>query len=451
MSSPHASVGSQRQPVSALEAEAIATLGYIYGYPLVLMNATRAAMTKVAPLNQFDHKRAFPDDTFRDVVRPNVDTLYSIAWVDLAREPIVLAVPDLGRRYYTMQIMDAWTNVIAAPGTRTTGNGKAAFAIMGPGWRGEVPTSVDRIKAPTNMVWIVGRTYTAGAPDYEAVHAIQQQYQLVPLGSWGQSASSPRAVPVVPATPVAGPGGHLPPDEQVERLDAGAFFAELARLMEANPPAPNDEPLVNRLGRLGIVPGEGFDLARLPATVVDAIAGGVAAARARLRGTALAALGKSANGWQILSDVGRYGTNYELRAVVARRGLGANLPEDAVYPGAEVDAAGHPLSGDNRYLLRFRPGALPPVKAFWSVTMYGANSFLVANPIGRYALGDRDPMRAEPDGTVDMYIQHDDPGPERRANWLPAPAGAFNLTMRLYYPKPPVLDGGWAPPAVVRV
>jgi len=444
MSEPHEAVGSQRQSPNALEAEAIATLGYIYGYPLVLMDATRATMEARTPQNQFDHKRAFPDDTFRDVVRPNVDTLYSTAWVDLSREPIVLALPDLGRRYYTMQLMDAWTNVIAAPGTRTTGNGKAAFALMGPGWRGELPTSVDRIKSPTNRVWIIGRTYTAGERDYEAVHALQRQYQLVPLGAWGKSFSPPRGAPADPAS-------DRPPEEQVDKLDAGTFFDRLARLMQANPPAPNDEPLMNRLVRLGIVPGERFELARLPATVVDAVESGVAAARARLRGTQLATFGKTVNGWQMLPDVGRYGTNYELRAVVALQGLGANLPEDAVYPATDVDSAGQSLTGAHRYLLRFRPGSLPPVKAFWSVTMYGADKFLVANPIGRYALGDRDPMRAEPDGTLDMYVQNDDPGADRRANWLPAPAGPFSLAMRLYYPKPPVLDGSWAPPAVVRV
>jgi hypothetical protein len=450
MSEPHESVGSRRQPPNALEAEAIATLGYIYGYPLVLMDATRATMESITPVNQFDHKGAFPDDTFKDVVRPNVDTLYSIAWVDLGREPIVLSVPDLGRRYYTMQIMDAWSNVIASPGTRTTGNGKAAFAIMGPGWRGEVPSSVDRIKSPSNMVWIVGRTYTAGTRDYEAVHALQRQYQLVPLGAWGKSAAPARE----PSTPTRAEDrdSDSPPETQVEKLSAARFFDRLARLMGSNPPAPNDDPILGRLGMVGIVPGQPFDLARLPATVADAVESGVAAARARLRGADLTSFGKTVNGWQFLpGDVGRYGSNYELRAVVALRGLGANLPDDAVYPLTGVDAAGQPLSGQHRYRLRFGPGALPPVKAFWSLTIYGEDDFLVPNPIGRYALGDRDSMRAEPDGTLDMFIQHDDPGPERRANWLPAPAGGFSLALRLYYPKPPVLDGGWEPPAVVRV
>jgi hypothetical protein len=334
------------------------------------------------------------------------------------------------------------------PGTRTTGSARAAFAIMGPGWRGEVPTTVDRIKSPTSMVSLIGRTYTAGMRDYDAVHAIQRQYQLVPLSAWGAGGKPPSTPPGAPPPDA---GSDAPPVVQVERLSAGAFFDRLARLMKDNPPTANDEPMVNRLGRLGLVAGEPFDLSRLPASIADAVEGGVAAGRARLHGANLSAIGHAANGWRIPLDLGHYGTNYEARAVVAMVGLGPNLAEDAVYPSTSVDAAGQLLSGQHRYQLRFPPGALPPVKAFWSLTMYGDDHFLVANPISRYALGDRDPMRAEPDGTLDIFIQHDDPGPDRRANWLPAPAGGFNLIMRLYYPKPPVLDGTWTPPPVTRV
>ena len=445
MSEANQSVESPRQSLNAREAEAIATLGYLYGYPLVLMDLTRAVMSKGA--NRFDHIETFPEPSLREVVSPNVDTLYSSAWLDLGQEPIVLSVPDTGKRYYAMQILDAWTNVIASPGTRTTGNGKGAFAIIGPRWQGELPTTVRGILAPTDMLWIIGRTYSAGKSDYEAVHAIQRQYQLTPLSRWGKSNGSQAN-----GRPGAVMGdGNTPPVVQVGKLGAAAFFDRLAGLMGANPPAGDDDPIVDRLALLGIVPGEPFDLARLPASIADAVEGGVAAARARLHGTTMAALGKAVNGWRIQLDLGRYAANYEHRAQVALMALGANLAEDAVYPATDTDAAGHPLTGENRYLLRFPPGTLPPVKAFWSVTMYGADHFLAANPLGRYALGDRDPMRADPDGTLEMYIQRDDPGPERRANWLPAPAGPFNLIMRLYYPKPAVLDGLWKPPPVVRV
>jgi hypothetical protein len=452
MSEPHESVAPAPPPLKPLEAEAIATLGYIYGYPLVLMDATQAASTP--PVNRFRHLSEFADHTFTDVVSPNVDTLYSTAWLDLGKEPLVLGVPDLGRRYYTMQLLDAWSNVIASPGTRTTGNGKGAFAIVGPGWRGDLPSSLEAIQAPTNMVWIIGRTYTAGKLDYDAVHAVQRQYQLLSLSGWEKSTALTGApAPATGASAATGaPPPHAePPVVQVDKLGAGPFFARLTQLMKANPPTANDEPIMHRLARLGMAPGAPFDLGRLPASVVDAIEGGVAAARARLHGTTMAALGKPVNGWRFRLDLGRYGTNYELRAGVALMGLGANLAEDAVYPATDVDALGQPLTGENRYRLRFPPGGWPPTKAFWSITIYNDKHFLAANPIGRYALRDDDPIRAAPDGALEIVIQQDDPGPERRSNWLPAPAGGFNLILRLYSPKPPVLDGTWAPPPLVRV
>jgi hypothetical protein len=449
MSDPSESVASATSPaLTPNEAEAIATLGYIYGYPLVLMDASRAAWP--APANRFNHLGEFPDDKFTDVVSPNVDTLYSTAWLDLHKEPIVLSVPDVGRRYYVMQLLDAWTNVIAAPGTRTTGSGKGAFAIVGPGWRGDLPANVEAIQSPTDMAWLIGRTYTAGKRDYDAVHAVQRQYELTSLSALGKPTRAVTAVATAGAPGPARPDTDAPV-VQVEKLGAGPFFARLARLMTANAPADSDEPLVRRLCQLGIVAGATFDIAQLPASVADAVEGGVAAGRARLHGSGLEAMGKLVNGWRMRLDLGRYGTNYEQRATVALLGLGANLPEDAVYAVADVDAAGQPLSGENRYRIRFAPGELPPVKAFWSLTIYDENHFLVPNPIGRYALGDRDPARAEPDGTLDLFIQHDDPGPERSANWIPAPAQGFSLVLRLYFPKAAILDGRWHPPAVMRV
>jgi hypothetical protein len=349
-----------------------------------------------------------------------------------------------------MQLLDAWTNVIAAPGTRTTGSGKGAFAIVGPGWRGDLPANVEAIQSPTDMAWLIGRTYTAGKRDYDAVHAVQRQYELTSLSALGKPTRAVTAVATAGAPGPARPDTEAPV-VQVEKLGAGPFFACLARLMTANAPADSDEPLVRRLCQLGIVAGATFDIAELPASIADAVEGGVAAGRARLHGSGLEAMGKPVNGWRMRLDLGRYGTNYEQRATVALLGLGANLPEDAVYAVADVDAAGQPLSGENRYRIRFAPGELPPVKAFWSLTIYDENHFLVPNPIGRYALGDRDPVRAEPDGTLDLFIQHDDPGPERSANWIPAPAQGFSLVLRLYFPKAAIIDGRWRPPAVGRI
>jgi hypothetical protein len=437
------------------EAEAIATLAYGYGFPLVLMDVSREVMTAVpsvaaqkAPINQFTHILEFPDDTYRDVVSPNVDTLYSLAWVDLAAEPIVLRVPDLGDRYYLMQICDAWTNVFAAPGTRTTGNRAGDFALVGPDWRGKLPADVQKIAAPTNLIWIIGRTYTAGKADYATVNAIQRQYELVPLAAWGRPYKPPAKVPVAP-----GVDAKTPPVVQVSKdMSAGVFLDRLAQLMGRNPPAPEDEPMISRLRRIGVAPGAPFAFDRLPPRLKTAIERAVAAGRARL---AESVKGFSEDegtiGWRIELGLGRYGTDYALRAFVAIVGVGSNLAEDAIYPVTRKDADGATLTGKNRYRLHFEADQLPPVDAFWSVTMYSTQQFLVTNPIGRFALGDRHPLKYNADGSLDLYLQNADPGPDKRENWLPAPPDGFSLVMRLYSPKKAVIDGSWTPPPVVRV
>lgn len=212
------------------------------------MTAVPSVEPQKAPINQFTHILEFPDDTYRDVVSPNVDTLYSLAWLDLAAEPIVLRVPDLADRYYLMQICDAWTNVFSAPGTRTTGNRPGAFALVGPEWRGTLPPDVQEIAAPTNLVWIIGRTYTAGKADYATVNAIQRQYELVPLAAWGRPYTPPARVPVAP-----GVDAKTPPVVQVgKEMSAGVFLDRLAQLMGRNPPAPEDEPMISRLRRIGV-------------------------------------------------------------------------------------------------------------------------------------------------------------------------------------------------------
>jgi len=431
--------------LSAAEAEAIATLGYIYGYPLVLMDATRAA--SATPINEFSHTGALPDDGRADLVDANLDTLMSSAWLDLSAEPLLLTLPDFGRRYHTLQLFDAWTNVAVSLGTRTSGNRRRVIAIVGPTWRGELPAEVETARAPTNLAWIVARIASTGGRDDGAIRALQRQLQLVPLSAWGQSYRAAQDGDGAAADGDA----RTPPVGQVDRLGAGRFFARLARLLKENPPGPNDAPMMHRLGRLHLVRGASFDLLRLPPSVVDAVEAGVSAARARLRGAIATALGKRVSGWRTQLDLGRYGTNYEQRAVVALTGLGAGLAEDAVQSVADTDGTGQPLSGAHRYLLRFAPGALPPVYAFWSLTLYDDQHHLVPNALHRHALGDRGPLGSDRDGAVEIVIQHDDPGPDQRANWLPAPDDAFTLLLRLYHPKGPVLDGSWRPPAIARV
>ncbi len=426
-----------------------------YGFPLVIMDATRRKLTNVeragamtAPVNQFAHVTAFPDVSFRDVVRANVDTLYSSAWLDLGAEPIVLTVPDTRGRYYLMPMLDAWTDVFASPGKRTTGTKAGRFAIVGPGWKGELPKGVTRLDSPTNMVWIIGRTQTNGPKDYPAVHALQARYQLTPLSQLGKKYVPP-AGKVDPSVDM-----KLAPIDAVAKMGTAGYFDRMAALLADNPPPAADTEVVAKLARLGIVPGARFDPSKLDPAFARGLEKALPAALEKLTAASKQA-GAPVNGWRVPSmKLGDYGTDYGTRAVVALVGLGANLPADAIYPSAFVDAGGEPLSGAHRYVLHFDKGQEPPVRAFWSVTMYDPESFFVANPIGRYALSSWMPFQRNADGSLDLYIQHESPGKAKEANWLPAPAGAFNVTMRMYWPNdtaPTIHDGSWKPPAIRKV
>jgi hypothetical protein len=290
-----------------------------------------------------------------------------------------------------------------------------------------------------NMVWILGRTQTNGIDDFAAVHAIQRQFTLTPLSAFGKPYTPP-AVAVDPNV-----DDKTPPVEQVANMDAATFFGMLADLMVANPPAAADAPMLAKLKQIGVVPGQKPDPAQMKG--LDAA---VKVAQAKMAEAAKNP-GPRENGWVVLRDLGSYGTDYGKRAVVALIGLGANLAADAIYPYTEVDGEGRPLSGSRRYVLHFAKGQTPPVEAFWSVTMYNSDHFFVANPINRYAIGDRDALRFNPDGSLDLFLQHQSPGKEKESNWLPAPAGNFNLIMRMYWPKPEVLNGAYKIPAVEPV
>jgi hypothetical protein len=450
---------------------------YLYGYPLVLMDVTRQVATQPnapgphGPPNQFVNIWTFPDPTFTLVVSPNADTLYTSAFPDLVKEPLVLHVPDTQGRYYLMQIMDAWTNVFASLGKRTTGTKEGDFVLVGPGWQGNLPPGVKEIKAPTNLIWIIGRTRCNGKDDYAAVNAIQRQYTLTPLSAYGKPYTSPGFGSADPSVDVT-----TPPVTQVARMDAATFFGRLARLMKDNPPAPADAPMVEKLAGLGIVPGKPFDPAAVgPATMkglekavwsvkafFDAASKGTQGALEesaidrkvfKLLNSAVQKLTLNIeNGWMVPPmQLGRYGTDYAVRAYVALIGFGANLPEDAIYLNARVDGRGQPLNGARRYVLHFAKGQTPPVNAFWSITMYNSKQAFVPNPINRYAIGDRDRLKFNPDGSLDLYLQNESPGKDKESNWLPAAKDDFNLILRMYWPKPAVLQGVWKPPAVQAV
>jgi hypothetical protein len=437
-----------QQPASDLATEA-----YIYGYPLVLMDLTRQAMTNVtkpgesaAPVNQLCNIRKFPDPTMTAVVSPNADTLYSFAFLDLSKEPMILSVPEMGKRYYLMEMLDAWTNVFAAPGTRTTGSGKSDFVIVGPTSKGSLPENMATlkvIKSPTSLVWIIGRTQTNGKEDYAAVNAIQDQYKLTPLSAWGKPYTPPSNVAVDPKVDM-----KTPPVEQVAGLDAKAFFSRLNAAMKDNPPATADNPALKSFASLGIAPGKPFDLKSLDANLARQLEASVRNGQTRIIAEAKKPHGKAINGWEFMSNVGSYGIDYLWRAVVALIGLGANLPEDALYPRATKDAEGQPLTGENEYVIRFSKDQLPPVGAFWSITLYNSKQFFVPNPINRYAIGDRDKLKFDDDGSLPIYVQNQSPGKEKESNWLPAPKDSFNLFMRLYWPKKEIIEGTWKPPQI---
>jgi hypothetical protein len=434
------------------EALSIAEEAYIFGYPLVLMDVTRSAMTAVpkasghkAPMNQFIHMEAFPDPSMTDVVSPNADTLYSTAWLDVSLEPIVLSLPEMGDRYYLMQMMDAWTNVFASPGTRTTGTDKQDFAISAPGWKGKLPQGLQPMPTPTNMVWILGRTQTNGKEDYSAVHNIQKQYKLTPLTSWGNTYSPPDNVPVEKQVDT-----KTPPVEQVARMDAVTFFGRLNALMKTQTPTAADNAAMKRFAMIGIAPGAAFDIRKLDLEVVEGLNESINGARTKIAEELKTGIGKNVNGWDVVLNVGRYGTNYLFRAAVAMFGLGANLPEDAIYPRAAKDADGQLLTGSNRYTIEFPKGQLPPVGAFWSVTAYNSKQFFEENPVKRYAIGDRDKLKTNRDGSLTLYVQHESPGADKESNWLPAPKDQFNLVMRLYWPNKEILDGAWQMPPIRR-
>jgi len=427
----------------------------VYGLPLVIMDITMKKSINVArpvgtfaPANQFAHLREFPNAAFKDVVRANVDTLYSSAFLDLAKEPIVLSVPDTHGRYYLLPMLDMWTNIFASPGKRTTGTKPGNFAITGPGWTGTLPAGMQELKSPTNGVWILGRTQTNGPKDYPAVHAIQDGYKLVPLSAFGKPYTPPQGT-VYPNVDM-----KAAPVDTLQKMTSADFFDALAQLLKSNPPPASDAPILAKLATIGVVPGEKFDPSKLDPAVARGLDKSLTVALDKLQEAAKNS-GAPVNGWRIPPSIlGKFGTEYGIRGIVALVGLGANLPEDAVYPTTYVDAEGKALNGANRYTLHFDKGLTPPVNAFWSVTMYDAQSFFVDNAIDRYAIGSWMPLKRNSDGSIDLYLQQDSPGNDKAANWLPAPAGDFNLTLRMYWPNdknPSIIDGSWEPPAVTRV
>jgi hypothetical protein len=454
--------GESRGQSSLTETQAtdLATEAYVFGYPLVTMEYTRRVLTnaaepdgKAAPMGQFVRMREYPNAQFKAVTAPNADTLYTTAWFDVDKEPWVISVPDMGDRFFLLPMLDGWTNVFASPGARTTGGRAQTFAITGPNWRGTLPAGVTEYKSSTALVWLLGRIYCTETPqDYEAVHKLQDQITAVPLSGFGKPYSP------APGTVDSSIDMKAAVREQVHALDGHAYFRLLADLMKTNPPVAADSAMVDTLAKLGLAPGQSFDPGKLDPAVSAAIGKAPTLAQDKIMAGDKAAVAggdlKFTNGWQYSTNLGEYGTNYLLRAYITAIGLGANLSKDAIYPKSEGPDAVQKYDGSAKYVLRFDKGKLPPVKGFWSLTMYDADYFFVDNPLNRYTLSERNDLKTNPDGSVDLYIQAGNPGPDKESNWLPAPKGRFVLMLRLYWPTetpPSLFDGSWLPPQVIKV
>lgn len=447
----HFSIAEQ-STLTPHEALDIGIAAYIYGYPLITMDMTRRMMTNVpvpderggAPMGEFFHLRHFLKADYRNVTSPNADVLYTIAWLDLDKEPYVLEVPDESLRYYTMNLVSGWNEVFTEISPRTN-NTDHTYLIVGPFWHGKVPHDLRMIKSPTNIVWLIGRTYSSGtAEDYETVHALQDSYKLTPLSAYGKRYTPPM--------------GKYHPEiemektvfEQVNALSAQKFFNLLATLMQTNPPQPQDAPILAQIARIGVMPGKPFNLKQFSQPVIDALQKAVPLAQQKIaehEGRA----GIIKNGWVVAMKTGEYGTDYLQRAFIASTDLGANKPEDSMYPLATTDNKGERLNGKYHYVIHFERHNLPPVNAFWSLTLYDDQFFFVNNPLNRYSLSPRNSLKLGADGSLDIYIQYDSPGKAKENNWIPAPQDNFILMLRLYWPKHTVLQGTWVPPQVIKV
>ncbi|WP_375205025.1 DUF1254 domain-containing protein [Hyphococcus sp.] len=436
-------------PTLTVRTSLIATDGYIFGFPILLMDETRRAASEVpylcglgGPLNAFTHKFSIPDPDFKAVVRPNVDTLYSSAFLDLSDGPLVLETPEVKDRFYLMAMLDAWTNNFAGPGTQSNGGEETTYLIAGPDWKGRTPAGMERIDAPSNLVWIIGRTELKGSDDLGAANAVQRKYKLYPLAGPAPLRSDEPCRPV---------GGQPVPEDTVRALSGVDFFSRLNELIELYPPAPQDKGKMKKLALINVGPEAKGRVADLSASNKKALDSGIERGQKVLdRAFDFGNRGAWAPD-PTKVPLGEYGDAYLVRAIVSQIGFGANRNEFAVYQNAKKTGGGKMLDGSTgEYELRFADGATPPVNGFWSVTVYDKDGFLSVNRINRYALGSNSNLRADENGDIVISFATKKPDDVPAENWLPVPAGPFEVTLRMYWPREDILEGGWSVPDIVR-
>ena len=414
---------------------------YIYAFPLVLTDATKTLSTNTdgsitgrAPINQVNHATKLADASFRTVVSPNVDTLYSQAWLDIGAEPVIYVLPEADR-FCNVQLLDAWTNTAAVL------DKAGAYAIALPSWEGELPEGVTRVDVPTATVWTIARIVLSGNEDLPNVYAIREQMRLLPLSAYLEGGDY-----IAPAGTYDKENDFVPVNK-VLSMSPAEFFNTANVLMQINPPAEDDAKLLEKLAAINVGQGMTFDASILGADAAERWTQMLKGLRATLSA-------ESANYAQNLGQwiyfgrpIGDFGTAYTYRAMVALVGLGANTVDVAIYPKTDTDVTGAALTGEKTYTIHFE--TLPPTLegGFWSVTAYNEENFLIDNPIDRYCINDRSAYRRNEDGTLDLVLSKE--APEDTSNWLPVSDGEFHLFMRIYLPDMTALETWEAP--VIRV
>jgi hypothetical protein len=400
-----------------------------------------AAQQYAAPINQFNTPSHPTTPSFTAIPGVPNGVLNSSAWLDLSKEPIVFTMPDTGGVYNMMAILSGWTNVFKAPGARTTGTGAQNYVIVGPEWTGRIPAGLKRLNSPTDMVWIEGQTQYNGPSSLAQVQAIQAGYKLTPLSSWGKPYTPPSNVPTNSNVDTS-----KTPQNQVQHMSPQTFFADLNAYMASNPPSARDAPVLAQMARIGIAPGKPFNWSSFSSAMQHKIQRGVTAGHHEVTKLGLKAPGgEKKSGWIVNLHYGNYGTNYALRASAAFSAYGAVRPADDTY----YVVAG---SGKHDYTITFPKGQQPPTNGFWELDMYNTKLNAVSNPINRYAIGPHlGALHANADGSVTIYVQNAQPSTsQEQQNWLPAPSNGFLIVLHDWWPKAPVTNGTWSPPALSK-
>ena len=426
---------------------------YVYCLPLVLVNATMEAMTNTvapsntrAPINQLIHAKGLATAASKDIVTPNVDTVYSQAYLDLSETAMVYVKPQTDR-FCSVEVMDAYTNAVSILGSGGDTQEQQTYLITGPNYKGTVPDNMKQVSLPTNLSWVLIRVVCNGDADLDNVYAIQNQMQLLPLDAYLSGA------PYTPPTGTDNPENDFVPITYVNAMTPQEFFDTANQLMVDNPPTAADAPLMKALSSINVGPGCTFDSAVLGdnaseqwKTMVTNLTGVLA--------TDCAEFSVSLGSWSYFGEpIAEFGTEYEFRALIAINGIAVNPASVAVYPKAYQDSNGETLNGSNAYTIHFDKDALPPTQenGFWSITAYTSDNFLIDNELNRYCINDRSGFTLNEDGSLDIFVQSNAPDASKLSNWLPVSNDDFHLFLRIYLPQNSVLNNQWSAPVIKKV